>query len=52
MTGGRNKMHAIWSTLAALQAAGVMPQDPSWTLLRGQDINTAADVLSSLQVQL
>jgi hypothetical protein len=50
VTDGRNKMHAIWATLAALQAAGVTAEDPSWTLLRGLNISTAADVLSSLQV--
>ena len=50
VTSGRNRMHGIWSTLAALQAAGITQDDPSWTLLRGLDISTAADVLASLQV--
>ena len=50
MTNSRNKMHALWATLAALQAAGVTPDDASWPLLRGLDISTAADVLATLQV--
>lgn len=50
VTHGRNKMHAIWSTLSALQAAGITAEDPSWPLLRGLDINTASDVLTTLQV--
>lgn len=52
MTHGRNKLHAIWSTLSALQAAGITSEDPSWPLLRGLDISTAADVLATLQVRL
>ena len=51
VTSGRNRMHGIRSTLAALQAAGITQDDPSWTLLRGLDISTAADVLASLQVR-
>lgn len=50
VTHGRNKMHAIWSTLSALQAAGITAEDPSWPLLRGLDINTASDVLTTLQL--
>lgn len=50
MTNSRNKMGAVWGTLAALQSARVTPEDASWPLLRGLDISTAADVLSTLQV--
>ena len=48
--GARNSLGSMWNTLGALQVAGVTPADPSWPLLQGLDIATAADVLSTLEV--